>query len=301
MEHERRHSPAIVAALILLAAQCVRAEIVSTAMLSFPAKTESVEYDNLFELRRLRNYAVLRQRFAGKALEDAKAALAKLDIHENDVHEIVMGTSATAFFGIVDGTFSGTVASKAATKSGIWPHVVGTDKAYCPKGMSTCVVFLENSVAAFGTLDQLKTISDARLGTIPRLSSNKTVSFLMSATQQRSPVRGAVYGSQLNTVIADALHTESGMNIDWSTFAANISAFGYSVNMDSKAHVVAKVQCKTATTAAVLRQMLGALSGVETIATKVGKDASSMPFQNMQVAVAGSLLDLSMDTPLPTL
>jgi hypothetical protein len=301
MEHERRHNTLAMVILALLTAQGLRAEIVSAAMLSFPAKTEAVEYDNLYELRRLPNYATLRQRFTGKPLEDAKAALARLEIHENDVHEIVMGTSPTAFFGLVSGTFSGSVAAKTAKKKGIWPHLIDAEKAYCPKGMTNCVVFLEDSLAAFGTLNQLKAILDARLGTVARLSSNKSMSYLMGATQARSPVRGAVYGSQLNTVISDALQTESGLNIDWTTFATNISAFGYSVNMDTKAHVIAKLQCKSPTTAAVLRQMLGALSGMQSVATKVGKDPSSMPFQNMEVSVSGNLVDLSMDTPLPSL
>jgi hypothetical protein len=285
--------------LTLLGGQLLRAEIVSQALLAFPAKTESIEYDNLFDLRRLPNYPVLRQRFAGKQLDDAKAALLKLGIPESQVHEIVMGTSRDAFYGLVSGTFSGTQAVKTAKKNGIWPHVVDNEKVYCPKGTS-CVVFLEDSLAAFAQLNQVKPILDARLGTIARLSSNPMVFSLMNSTQRRCPVRGVVYGSQLNTVISDALQDQSSFHIDWSQFTPNIRAFSYSVSMDSLAHVTAKLQCKSATTAAILRQMLGALGGVETMASKVGKDAAAMPFQNIEVSASGDLVDLKMDTPLPT-
>jgi hypothetical protein len=267
-------------------------------MLSFPAKTEAVEYDNLYELRRLPNYASLRQRFAGKQLDDAKAALASLGVGESQVHEIVMGTGSAAFYGLVAGSFSSAQAVKAAKKGGIWPRAAGTEKIFCPKGTS-CVVFLEDSLAAFGALSQLEAIVETRLGAMPSLRSNETVSSLMNSTLSRFPVRGVVYGSQLTTVIGDALQDGSGLHIDWTQFTSNIRAFSYSVNMDSKAHVVAKLQCKSAAMAGVLRQMLGALGGVQTVAGKVGKDPASMPFQNLEVSASGSSVDLKMDTPLP--
>ncbi len=273
--------------LLLLAAGCLQAEIVSQALLAFPAKTEAIEYDNLYELRRLPNYSSLRQRFAGKQLNDAKAALAKLGVTETQVHEVVMGTSPTAFYGLVAGTFSGAQAAKSAQKSGIWPSIYGSEKIFCPRGTS-CVLFLEDSLAAFGPLSQLKIIMETRLGITPSISSNATVSSLMSTTQSRFPVRGVVYGSQLNSVISDALQDESGLHIDWSQFTSNISAFSYSVSMDTKAHVVAKMLCKSAVTAGVLRQMLGALGTV-----------GATTFQNLEVSTAGDLVDLKMDTPLP--
>jgi len=272
---------------LLLAACCLRAEIISEAMLAFPAKTESIEYDNLYELRRLPNYSALRQRFAGKQLDDAKAALVKLGVAESQVHEIVMGTSPAGFYGLVAGTFSSAQAMKSAQKNGIWPHVADNEKIFCPKNTS-CVVFLGESLAAFGPLDQLKTILETRLGVNPRLSSNAKVSSLMNSTQSRFPVRGVVYGNQLNSVISDALQDGSGLHIDWSQFTSNISAFSYSVSMDSKAHVVAKLLCKSPTTAGVLRQMLGMLG-------KVGGTG----FQNVEVSTTGDLVDLKMDTALP--
>jgi hypothetical protein len=284
--------------LLLLAACGLRAEIVSEAMLSFPSKTEAVEYDNLYELRRLPNYSSLRQRFAGKQLDDAKAALSKLGVNELLVNEIVMGTSPTSFYGLVAGTFSAAQATKAAQKNSIWPYLANKEKVFCPKGTS-CVVFLDDSLAAFGPLPQIKAILDTRLGITPRLGSNAVVSTLMNNTEIRFPVRGVVYGSQLNSVIGDALQQESGLHIDWTQFTSNISAFSYSVSMDSRAHVIAKLQCKTPTMAGVLRQMLGALGGVQSVTTRAGKDPASMPFQNLEVSASGNVVDLKMDTPLP--
>ena len=292
------HRILVVLALVVVANQTLRAEIVSAAMLAFPAKTESVEYDNLYELRRLPNYQALRQRFAGKQLDNAKAALAKLNIGESEVHEIVMGTSPDAFYGVVSGSFSGAVALRTAKRINVTPLLFEGEQVLCPLGL-TCVVFLEDSLAAFGSIEQLKMMIGVRTGTSPRLGANRNLTYLMNNTQRNAPVRGIVYGSQLSSVLADALQDESGLNLDWKQFSSNISAFGYSVSMDTKAHVVAKLQCKSPATAGVLRQMLGALAGVQSLATKVGKDPDSMPFQNLRVSASGDLVDLTMDTPLP--
>ncbi len=295
----RRIVPGLSFLICAFAVPLLNGEILSSAMLAFPAKTESLEYDNLSELRRLPNYTALKKRFAGAQLEDAQTALKKLNVSESEVHELVMGTSATAFYGLLSGTFSGSEAQKAAKKAGIWPHMIGREPVYCPKGAATCVVFLEDSLAAFGSLKDLNLILETRIGVNPQLLTNRSIVALMNSTPARDPVRGVVYGSQLTSVITDALHDGSGMNIDWKPFSANINAFAYSVVMDSRAHVTAKVLCKSATTAGVLRQMLGALNGVESVATKVGKDPDTMPFQNLQVSVSGEQVDLKMDTPVP--
>jgi hypothetical protein len=292
------HSLTLRFLILLLSATCLRAEIVSEAMLTFPARTEAIEYDNLYELRRLPHYAALRQRFSGKQLEDARAALARLDVTETQVSEIVMGTSPNAFYGLVAGTFSSEQVMKTARRKGIWPRLVNNEKVFCPKGTS-CVVFLEDSLAAFGSLEAIKLILETRIGGFPRLRSNEPVLSLMNGTQARFPVRGVVYGSQLSSVIGDALHDQSGLHIDWTQFTSHISALGYSVNMDTRAHVVAQLRCQSAATAGVLRQMLGALGGVQSVASKVSKDPASLAFQNLDVSASGDRVDLKMDTPLP--
>jgi len=120
----------------------------------------------------------------------------------------------------------------------------------------------------------------------------------MNKTDSRAPVRGVSSGSQLEASIKDALQDQSGMNIDWSQLSSNINAFGYSVSLDSIAHVTATLECKSQTTAVLLRQMLSALGGLQSMAAHAGKDAASMPFQNMQVSSSGNMIDLKMDAPV---
>ena len=198
------------------------AEIIPEALLSFPSQTSYVEYDNLQSLRTLKNYSVLRQRFTGKPLEEAKAALARLDIQEDQVHEIVSGTSPTAFYGLVSGIFSGQAAAAVGKRKGFAVKILES-QAYCPGGQS-CVVFLENSLAAFGTPAELKRMLEARQGFTTRLSSNRDVVSLLNNTEWQAPVRGAMFGGELNIAIAGLLKDWTGWNRDWSALAANMKA-----------------------------------------------------------------------------
>jgi hypothetical protein len=141
----------LLAMLALAAVRALNAQIMSEAMLAFPAQTDSLEYDNLASLRTLPNYEALRQRFSGKPLEQVKTALGLLDIQESQVHEIVIGSSPSAFYGLLSGTFSGTAAAKAAAKKGVMPVLTDGASFYCSAD-AACITFLEDSLAAFGTL-----------------------------------------------------------------------------------------------------------------------------------------------------
>jgi hypothetical protein len=278
-------------AIGMLAAACgssLRADLLSEAVLCFPAQTEYVEYDNLATLRTLADYNTLRQRFSGKPLEDAKAALARLGIQESQVHEVVTGSSANGFYGVVAGTFSGDAAASSARNKGLGTRVEDSH-AFCP-GSGTCIAFLEDSLAAFGSIGQLKEMLEARQGIVARLSSKRGVVALLTATERNAPVRGLVYGGQLRSEVADMLNDWTGWNRDWSTFSANVSAIGYGVRFDSKTHVSATLECTSAATAGLLRQMLSVLGGMS---------GGNAPFQNLQVASSGNNVDFKVDTALP--
>jgi hypothetical protein len=58
--------------LAVCAGHGLHAEILSEAMLVFPAQTQSLEYDHLAILRNLPNYSALQQQFSGTVLQQAK-------------------------------------------------------------------------------------------------------------------------------------------------------------------------------------------------------------------------------------
>lgn len=274
--------------LVVSFGKCLSAQVISEALLSFPTQTEYVEYDNLAMLRTLPSYPALRERFSGKPLDDAKAALAKLGIPEDQVREIVSGSSATAFYGLAGGTFSGDAVARSANAKNSTKLL--ESRAFCPGGQ-TCVVFLENSIAAFGTLSQLKELLEVRQGFATSLNSNRNVVSLLNGTDSHAPVRGVVFGGQLKNAISDMLKDSIGWNKDWSGLSSNVSSIGYSVKFDAKSHVVAKLECTSRTAASVLVQMLSAVGSLES--------SSDGSFQNLQVSSSGNIIDFKADSALP--
>jgi hypothetical protein len=281
--------------LAVCAGYGLHAEILSEAMLVFPAQTQSLEYDNLAALRNLPNYRALQQQFSGTVLQQAKLAIAKFGMEEEQVDELVLGSTTAALYGLLSGTFNRSHAVKVALKKGISPLVVNGEEIFCP-GAGICLLFLEDSVAAFGTSEQLKTMLDARQDIITRLSSNRNLIDLIYATDRRAPVRGAAFGSRLDAVIANAFQATAGRGFDWVQYSALISTFGYSLNLDGKAHVSAMLECKTSAAAVLLRQMLGALAGLESLGVKVSKNPAGTLFQNVQVSSSDRTIQLEVET-----
>jgi hypothetical protein len=269
----------------------LQAQILPEALRDFPAQTESLEYDNLAALRALPDYNALKQRFSGQQLQRLQTALTKIDVPESAVTEIVMATSPTGFYGLISGTFHGPTVTKNALQKGC-PFIDAGDAKILVPSSEMSILFLSDSLAAFGISAQIKSMLEARQGAAPRLESKAGLVDLLNRTDSHAPVRGIASGSQIAASLSAAMQGESS-TIDWTRLASNITAFGYSVKLDSKAHVQARLQCQSPATAAVLRQMLGALSALQSV-------AGAASFENLEVSSSGVFIDLKMDTPLPT-
>ena len=124
------------------------------------------------------------------------------------------------------------------------------------------------------------------------LSANRDVVILINNTDRRAPVRGILFGGQLNSSVSDMLKESLGWNRDWSGLSSNVTAIGYSVQFDTKTHVSATLDCTSRTSAALLVQMLTALGALQ---------PANMPLQNLRVSANGNVIDLKADTPLPTI
>jgi hypothetical protein len=269
----------------------LEAQIIRESLRDFPAQTESLEYDNLAKLRALPNYKALKERFTGKPLQRVQTALARIDLPESEVQEIVMATSPAGFYGLIAGTFNGEIIAKNALKKGCSFIDAENEKILLPTS-EMAVLFLGNSLAAFGTSAQIKNMLESRKGAAPNLNAKTSLVQLLNQTDRESPVRGISSGSQIAASLTDAMQGETSLNIDWSRLASNVSAFAYSVKLDTKAHVVARLQCQSPAAAAVLHQMLSAVSALQSV-------VSSASVENLEVSSSGVFIDLKMDTPLP--
>jgi hypothetical protein len=293
-----RH-PLLLSLFILANAHSLPAQIIPEALQAFPTQTEVIEYENLASLRALPNYDSLQQQFCGKPLAQAKAALQKLGILESQVNEMVIGTSPGTVYGLLGGTFNGAQAAKAAIKKGLLPVRLENSQMFCP-GVGTCLLFFEDWIAGFGAPSQLKTMLQARQGVIANLSLNRILVQLMNNTANSAPVRGAASGGQLLSVLTKELSDKTGFAIDWPQFYSGISVFAYSVTLDSQMHVNVSLACKSTLVASLLTQTLTMLANVQSAAVKAGKDPANLPFQNLEVVSSENIMDLRMDTKIPT-
>ena len=293
-----RH-PLLLSLFILANAHSLPAQIIPEALQAFPTQTEVIEYENLASLRALPNYDSLQQQFCGKPLAQAKAALQKLGILESQVNEMVIGTSPGTVYGLLGGTFNGAQAAKAAIKKGLLPVRLENSQMFCP-GVGTCLLFFEDWLAGFGAPSQLKTMLQARQGVIANLSLNRILVQLMNNTANSAPVRGAASGGQLLSVLTKELSDKTGFAIDWPQFYSGISVFAYSVTLDSQMHVNVSLACKSTLVASLLTQTLTMLANVQSAAVKAGKDPDNLPFQNLEVVSSENIMDLRMDTKIPT-
>lgn len=257
----------------------LHAGILAEALFSFPADTEYVEYDNLASLRTMPEYNKLRQRFAGKSLEEAASVLSQLGIPESQLLEIVNASDANASFGLISGSFSSRSFRKSAAAQRYASTLVET-QMFCA-GRQTCVVFLEDSLAAFGSPAQLKSILSARAGTVNRLSSKPDAIGLLNTGAEGALVRGMLVGLQVQTGVKSMLRAWDSRPIP-ADFLANVTGVGYSVAFDSKAHVTATVECSSTSAASLFAQAISLFAKLTTTA----------PFEDIEVSSAANRIYL---------
>jgi hypothetical protein len=288
----------LIAALVCFAATVVPAQLLPEAAAAFPAQTTSLEYDALSKLRLLPNYASLRKQYSGAGLQQAQKDLQALGISEDQLSEVVTASGPNGFFGLLAGGFHAAAATKEAAKHGIAPNGLEDGPVFCSKD-GTCFLFIsqEDGHAFFGTMEQLRAISDVRQGRAPSLQTNATFMDLKSRMDQQSPVLGFAPGREISDWIGPSIPPAISSRLDLSRLFSNIQTFGYSVKLDSKAHVGLSLICSSEQAGVVLRDALSAASGLERAAA-MAAGSSALPFDNMAVQSSGRLVAVNLDAPI---
>jgi hypothetical protein len=258
----------LLTAFIAIGASSLHGQVLAEALLALPASTQSLEYDNLGELRKLPNYAQLRGQYSGAPLRDVRSALSRIGISEDDLQEVVTAAGPGGFYGVVAGMFSRKATLKLAARAG-----VEGDEFLCPN-IKVCVVFLGDSLAGFGSLAQVKDMVETRRGALARLSSNKAFVDLIHMADASAPILGVGATSELERWID---HRLSGL-------LPVIKRFGYSVKLAGTAHVNLTLECESELSAAGLHQVLNALNLAK----------NKLPFERMEVDSARAFIDLKL-------
>jgi hypothetical protein len=270
--------------------------LLSLALSNLPANTTSLEYDDLATLRQLPQYATLRQAYSSASLQRAQTALAALGIPEQSISQVAMAANSSSFYGLISGPFSGAVALKAAPKNAVTPLA---DRAALCTATQVCITFIEDSVAAFGTLDQLAAIEQAGTGEAAALSSNQTFAALLTQADFTAPVIGVAPSRELNGWTGDSA-TKTLLN-QYSVAAAlgAVTSFEYSVVLDSRAHVRMTLNVSSVLAANALSAVLNSVSAVLSAGATVSSSISAMPIGEIHATAISSQVHLSLAAAIP--
>jgi hypothetical protein len=271
------------------------AELLPQAIANLPAAALSLERDNLQALRALPSYQTLRQMYSGKSLNESKAALEQLDIPESSVDEVAISRDATGYFGIVSGGFSARTALAGAARKNTRRFIADGISVLCPSP-STCIAFLADSLAAFGTEAQVRSIVDTRAGHQKALNANQPLASLLAAVDRSAPVIGVAPGSELNNWIGDALPRELLSEESLRSALSGIELFSYSARFDRKAHLKMALQCHSALQANTLSGTLKTVGAMQSIGNRLGSTA--LPFENLAASASGRIVNLQLDTAI---
>ena len=297
-----QNAPAIFFAIGLLCfcpSAMLRAELLSQALLSFPASTKSLEYDNLAQLRRLPSYETLRRQYSGESLDRVKTTFSKLGIAEESMQEVVsaFGSSSEKLYGIVSGAFSGLQASQPGATPGMRRVAIGNRRAQCSSA-GVCVIFLEDSLAAFGGADVLAEMLRVREGTSPRLGAKTQLGELLAKADFRAPVIGAAPGSDLAAWIGDGIPKGLLSDANLARLLENISVFEYSVKLGRKAHLNLNLECASTQTAIAVRESLRAVNALQSVAGNFSSGNAPPPFENLTVGSSEKVVNLALDAAI---
>ncbi len=284
-------------AFLPLIAGVLSAELLPEAVLAFPAETTTLEYDSLSALRALPSYHELRKQYSGGGFERAQQDLLLLGISEDQITEVVMAAGPNGFFGLLAGSFRTTPASEAV-KQGLTPSILEKQPLFCAQD-GLCFLFpaREGGRVLFGTNAQLRAIADVMQGRAPSLRSNPVFTDLIGRMEPHSPVFGVAPGSKIGIWAGDSIPKALSDRLDLSKIFSSIETFGYSVNLDSNAHVGLSLFCSSEQSAAVIRTTLTAASGLQRAAASAA-GAGSLPFNKMVVTSAGRLVAVKLDAPI---
>lgn len=287
-------------------------ELVKEALQDFPPETVRVEYSNPAQLRKLPNYASLRERYLGEQLRNLEDSLAKLGVQENEVDELVTGWGkgggkVADFYGLAEGRFDPQTIANRAASAKVKPVPMGgasSTSAYCVAGdagaETTCVMVLSNSMGAFGTLKSLGSILHVRNGGSYTVAMDERLKALAGEDTSGAPIWGVAVGPAVVNWFKKLMPGQDSLELDWSQAFGDVQALAYSIDAAAQVHLNLKLDCTTPAAAMSLRQLLDGLQSFQRLAWPTQHPNEPNPFQAVEVDSSGQRVNLKMTTPYPT-
>jgi hypothetical protein len=283
--------------LYLFSFSFLRAELLPSALQTFPADTKSLECDNLTMLRQLPNYRDLRQQYSSESLQRVKSTLLTMGISEDQLAEVVTASGPGGFYGLVAGKFASATVAKKAAEQKLPRTALGTGSAYCsPDNVCLFLSGHNDGSASFGTLEQLRAMLAVSQGHAPSVKSNSSFTTILNEMDLHAPVVGLAPGSEISQLVKGAVPSELSSRFDLSQWLSKVESFGYSIRIDTSAHLDVHLLCKSEADSKLLSNTLNAVGSLQRMAAlAVG---NSWSFRNLSATPSGSMVALKLDAAL---
>jgi hypothetical protein len=170
--------------------------------------------------------------------------------------------------------------------------------AYCLEAglAGTCVVVLQDSLGAFGSLTALTSMLEAREGQVPSLSSDNRFPSLVAGANKDAPIWGVAVGSAVADWFRGWMPNQGNIKMDWSKVFGDVNSLTYSVAAGDDVTLGLKMDCKSSESAASLRQVLEGLKLVQKIAWDSQNPGKPNPYQAMDVGLESNQVSLKLTT-----
>ena len=284
-------------------------EIIDEAMQCFPEHTVRLEYSNPEKLRQLSNYDAYRQHYLGAQLQQIEKSLARLGVHEDDIDELALGWESGAkdkgsaglvLFGLAAGHFRISEIGARATDEGLGGAEALDTAAYCT-GHGMCFAFLDDTRAAFGSLEQLSKMGAERAGDSPNLSSNEEFANLVAEVKPGAPIWGVAQRAAMADWLSTSMPGQEGMHFNWKDLFTGVDSLTYTIEVGDKVDLAIRAACASETDAVKMWAGLNALRMLQGLTWGVRYPSHSNPLEHLEVDRDSDRVELKIEAPLSTL
>jgi len=265
-------------------------DVVNEALAAFSPQTIRIEYSSPAKLRKLPNYENLHQKFLGPRLQALEGSLGALGVREEDINDLVLGwqsgKSEMDLYGLASGRFDAKGLADRAANQGITPTPLVGQVAYCLQAglAGTCVVALNDSLGAFGSLSSLTALLETRGGQSPSLSSDERFSRLVGTVNRDAPIWGIAVGPAVGDWFRGWMPAQGNLKLDWGRVFEKVNSLVYTVDAGDKVNLSLKLDCATEEDAASLRQVMEGLKLAQQMAWQNQNPNRPNPFEAVQVS-----------------
>jgi hypothetical protein len=238
----------------------------------------------------------------GPRLRKLVDALGQLGIREEDISGLVLGwqpgSTEMGLYGFATGNFNAQAITQSAEQRNMAPSPVAGKPAYCLEAglAGTCVVVLQDSLGAFGSLTALTSMLEAREGQLPSLSSDNRFPSLVAGASKDAPIWGVAVGPAVADWFRGWMPNQGNIKLDWGKVFGDVNSLTYSVAAADDVTLGLKMDCKSSQSAASLRQVLEGLKLVQQIAWDSQNPGKPNPYRSMNVGQESNQISLKLTT-----